>query len=236
MHALRQRVRSTTNPTGGTTVVNGQTECFDSAYSTFEQDKLYGTTFSYLHPVGESLLDLTYDFHGQSTFAYINNPQGVSVPFSTDRYSTLSFTGDLHFVRNRGSTSACTTRATPWSGVEADLAHQHQPDRPSSARSPTSTRTSRHVHPTNDVSYRASFGTSTTFPYVGQLSGLATYEQPAQSLGIYALGGSLTEKNANLIPEVSIALRPRRRQAVPQRLGAQLRPAKTRSSTTSSKS
>ncbi len=61
------------------------------------------------------------------------------------------------------------------------------------------------LRPTNDISYRAAFGTSTTFPYVGQLSGLATYEQPAQSLGIYALGGSLTEKNANLAPEVSIA-------------------------------
>ncbi|MDB5026568.1 MAG: hypothetical protein JWO66_257, partial [Candidatus Eremiobacteraeota bacterium] len=59
--------------------------------------------------------------------------------------------------------------------------------------------------PGYDVSYRAAWGTSTTFPYVGQLSGLASYQTPAQSLGPYALGGTLTEKNANLRPEVSIA-------------------------------
>lgn len=196
---------STTNPSGGTTVVNGQTECFDSAYSTFEQDKLYGTTFTYLHPIGDSLLDLTYDFHGQSTFAYINNPQGVSVPFSTDRYSTLSLTGDLHLVRNLGiDIGLYDTRYTvdgvkPISLTNATLV----------GFSRTITHFDPHValtlRPSSDISYRASFGTSTTFPYVGQLSGLATYEQPAQSLGTYALGGTLTEKNASLSPEVSIA-------------------------------
>ncbi len=196
---------STTNPTGGTTVVNGQTECFDSAYSTFEQDKLYGTTFTYLHPVGDSLLDLTYDFHGQSTFAYINNPQGVSVPFSTNRYSTLSLTGDLHLIRNLGidlglyDTRYTVVGVKPASLTDATLIGFER----------TITHFDPHLaftlRPTNDVAYRASFGTSTTFPYVGQLSGLATYEQPAQSLGVYALGGSLTEKNASLSPEVSIA-------------------------------
>jgi outer membrane receptor protein involved in Fe transport len=195
---------STTNPKGGTTVVNGQTECYDSAYSTFEQDKLYGTTFSYLHPIGESLLDLTYDFHGQSTFAYINNPQGISVPFSTDRYSTISLTGDLHFIQNVAvDVGLYDTRYTvvgvePISTTDTNLTGFQR----------TITRFDPHValtfRPTSDVSYRAAFGTSTTFPYVGQLSGLATYEQPAQSLGIYALGGSLTEKNVNLEPEVSI--------------------------------
>ncbi|HEX3463834.1 MAG TPA: TonB-dependent receptor [Candidatus Elarobacter sp.] len=196
---------STTNASGGTTVVNGQTACFDSAYSTFELDKLYGTTFSYLHPIGDSLLDLTYDFHGQSTFAYVNNPQGVSVPLSTDRYATLSLTGDLHLIRNLGiDVGLYDTRYTvvgvkPVSLTDATLVGFTR----------TISRFDPHLaltlRPSNDVSYRASWGTSTTFPYVGQLSGLATYEQPAQSLGVYALGGSLTEKNANLKPEVAIA-------------------------------
>jgi hypothetical protein len=196
---------STTNPAGGSTVVNGQLACYDSAYSTFEQDKLYGSTFSWLHPIGESLLDLTYDFHGQSTFAYINNPMGVSVPFSTDRYSTLSLTGDLHFIRNLGiNVGLYDTRYTvigvePTSLTDATLTGFER----------TITRFDPHFamtfRPQSDVSYRASYGTSTTFPFVGQLSGLATYEQPAQSLGIYAAGGTLTEKNAALLPEVSIA-------------------------------
>ena len=196
---------STTNPSGGTTVVNGQTACYDSAYSTFELDKLYGTTVSWLHPIGASLLDLTYDFHGQSTFAYINNPQGVSVPFSTDRYSTLSLTGDLHLVRNLGiDVGLYDTRYTVVGVKPASLT-----DATLVGFSRTISRFDPHLaltlRPSSDVSYRASWGTSTTFPYVGQLSGLATYEQPAQSLGVYALGGSLTEKNANLKPEVAIA-------------------------------
>jgi hypothetical protein len=196
---------STSSPSGTTTVVNGQTQCYDSSYSTFEQDKLYGTTFSYLHPIGDSLIDLTYDFHGQSTFAYVNNPQGISVPFSTNRYSTLSLTGDLHLMRNVGINAGLyDTRYTvigvkPTSLTDATLIGFER----------TITRFDPHFavtfRPQNDLSYRASFGTSTTFPYVGQLSGLATYEQPAQSLGPYALGGSLTEKNADLKPEVSIA-------------------------------
>jgi hypothetical protein len=196
---------STSSPSGTTTVVNGQTQCYDSSYSTFEQDKLYGTTFSYLHPIGDSLIDLTYDFHGQSTFAYVNNPQGVSVPFSTNRYSTLSLTGDLHLMRNVGINAGLyDTRYTvigvkPTSLTDATLVGFER----------TITRFDPHFavtfRPQSDLSYRASFGTSTTFPYVGQLSGLATYEQPAQSLGPYALGGSLTEKNADLMPEVSIA-------------------------------
>jgi outer membrane receptor protein involved in Fe transport len=194
----------TTNPSGGTTVVNGQTACYDSAYSTFEIDKLYGTTFSWLHPIGDSLLDLTYDFHGQSTFAYINNPQGVSVPFSTDRYATLSLTGDLHLLRNtRIDVGLYDTRYTVNGVKPASLT-----DSTLVGFTRTISRFDPHLsltfRPQSDVSYRASWGTSTTFPYVGQLSGLATYEQPAQSLGVYALGGSLTEKNAGLLPEVAI--------------------------------
>jgi len=40
---------------------------------------------------------------------------------------------------------------------------------------------------------------------VGQVSGLATYEEPSCSLGApFAVGGTLTEKNPNLNPETSI--------------------------------
>jgi len=196
---------STTSPNGTPTVVNGQVECYDSPYSTFEQDKLYGSTFSYLHPFGDSLLNLTYDFHGQSTFAYINSPADVSVPFSADRYSTLSLTGNLNFVRNLGiDVGLYDTRFTeigvePISTTNANLTgFEH-----------TISRFDPHVaftlHPRSDVSYRASWGTSTTFPFLGQVSGLATYEQPAASLGPpFELGGTLTEKNPNLLPEVAI--------------------------------
>ncbi|MBV8644776.1 MAG: TonB-dependent receptor, partial [Candidatus Eremiobacteraeota bacterium] len=123
----------------------------------------------------------------------------------TNRYSTLSLTGDLHVIRNLGiDVGLYDTRYTvvgvkPASLTDATLIGFER----------TISRFDPHValtlRPVSDVSYRASYGTSTTFPFVGQLSGLATYEQPAQSLGTYALGGTLTEKNANLKPEVAIA-------------------------------
>jgi outer membrane receptor protein involved in Fe transport len=196
---------STTGPAGQTTVVNGQTQCYDTNYSTFEKDRLYGTTFSYLHPIGQSLLNLTYDFHGQSTFAYINSPALVSVPFSTNRYSTISLTGDLHLIPNLGiGVGLYDTRYTvvgvkPVSTTDTTLVGFQR----------SITRFDPHLaltfRPRGDLSYRASWGTSSTFPYVGQLSGLAAYAQPATTLGVYALGGTLTEKNPNLDPEQSIA-------------------------------
>ncbi|HTJ25820.1 MAG TPA: TonB-dependent receptor [Candidatus Limnocylindria bacterium] len=199
---------STVGPNGQPTVVNGQTQCYDSPYSTFEKDQLYGTTFSYLHPIGESLLNLTYDFHGESTYAYVGSPNPPSVPFSTDRYSTISLTGDLHFIKNVGvGVGLYDTRYTVVGVQRADP--NSLTDTSLTGLSRTITRFDPHLaltfRPHSDLSYRASWGTSTTFPYIGQVSGLATYEQPAQSLGPYALGGTLTEKNPSLEPEQSIA-------------------------------
>ena len=195
---------NTTNPAGQTVIKNGQLECFGSAYETFEQDKLYGTTFSLVHPFGNNVVNLTYDFHGQSTFAFINSPSSVSVPLSTDRYSTFSLTGNFGVIKNLGLNLGLYDTRWTVNGV-----------RPASLVDSTLVGFSRGVsrfdphvaltfRPTGDVSYRASAGSSATFPYVGQVSGNATYQQPATSLPPqFALGGTLTEKNADLEPEVA---------------------------------
>jgi hypothetical protein len=196
---------STTNAAGATVIKNGQIECFNSAYETFEQDKLYGTTFSFIHPFGNNSLDFTYDFHGQSTFAYINNPTPpVAVPFSTDRYSTFSLTGDFAVLKNLAVKAGLYDTRWTVNGVK-----------PASLTDATLVGFSRGVsrfdphfaltfRPTNDVSYRAAVGSSATFPFLGQVSGDATYQQPAGSLGPpYSLGGTLTQKNPDLEPEVS---------------------------------
>ncbi len=202
----------------GTSVVapNGQQECFGSAYQTYEQDKLYGTTISFLHPFGENVLGLNYDFHGQSTFAYINSPAGVSVPFSTDRYSTFSLTGSFGLVRNLNLGLGLYDTRWTVAGVQPLLSATGQPVTDAGGNAVLTglgrgvSRFDPHFaftfRPNGDVSYRAAFGSSATFPYVGQVSGLATYQQPAASLGPpYQLGGTLTEKNPNLAPEVSIS-------------------------------
>jgi hypothetical protein len=198
---------SVLSPSGSEVVNNaGQIECFVGPFSTFEQDKLYGSTFSLIRPIGDSLLNLTYDFHGQSTFAYIDVPSDVSVPYSTDRYSTFSLTGDLHFIPKVGiglglyDTLWTVNGVQPVSDTDATLVNF---TRSVSRFDPHIALTFR---PTATTSIRASWGTSATFPYLGQVSGLAAYQEPAQSLGPpYALGGTLTEKNSGLEPEVSLA-------------------------------
>jgi hypothetical protein len=192
------------NQLGKSVVIKGQQECFGGAYTTYEQDKLYGSTFSILHPIGTGVLNLTYDFHGQSTFAYINNPAGVSVPFSTDRYSTFSLTGTAQAAHNLNIDAGLydtlwnVIGVKPTSVTDATLIGF---DRSVSRFDP-------HValvyHPVSSVAYRAAWGTSATFPFVGQVSGLATYQTPANSLGPpFEYGGTLTEKNSDLSPEVS---------------------------------
>ncbi len=194
------------NQLGKSVVIGGQQECFGGAYTTFEQDKLYGTTFSVLHPVGNGDLNLTYDFHGQSTYAYINNPGNVSVPFSTDRYSTFSLTGNVQLVNNLNLNAGLYDTLWKVDGVKP----RSLTDATLVGFDRAVSRFDPHValvfHPLSSVSYRAAWGTSATFPFVGQVSGLATFQTPAQSLGPpFALGGTLTEKNAALEPEVSTA-------------------------------
>ena len=198
---------STISPSGTTTIApNGQIECYGGAYTTFEQDKLYGSTASLIHSFGENLVNLSYDFHGQSTFAYIISPSNVSVPFSTNRYSTFSLTGDLHLAPKIGmnvglyDTLWTVNGVKPFSNTDATLVNFTR----------SVSRFDPHVaftfRPAAATSIRAAWGTSTTFPYLGQVSGLAAFQNPAQSLGPpFAAGGTLTEKNADLAPEVSLA-------------------------------
>jgi len=207
---------SLSNASGYTETYNGQTACYGSPYATYEIDKLYGSTFSYLHPMGDSLLNLTYDFHGQSTFAYINAPADVSVPDTTVRYNTLSLTGDIEVIRNVGFNIGLYDTLWKVIGQQPELNAQGAPVTDANGNQVlegyvrTISRFDPHFavtfHPSGDVSYRAAVGSSATFPYAGQVSGFATYQQPAISLGPpFETGGTLTEKNPSLDPEVDIA-------------------------------
>jgi hypothetical protein len=192
--------------------VKGQEECFQYPYTTFEQDKLYGSTFSIIHPMGDSLLNFTYDFHGQSTFAYVNAPANVTVPTSTDRYSTFSLTGNLHVAPKLTVNAGLYDTIWSVSGVQP-LTVDGAPVLVDG--NTVLTGLGRHVsrfdphvallfRPSTDTSIRAAWGTSATFPFVGQVSGNASYAPYATSEPLYT-AGSLTAKNPALNPEVSLA-------------------------------
>ena len=199
------------NPSGIYTAVNNQFQCYGNPYTTYEIDKLYGMTTSFIQPLGSNgdFLNLTYDFHGQSTFAYVDQPAFVSVPFSTDRYSTFSLTGSFSLTPQL--TTNIGLYDTLWTVNGVQLAN------PANTQSTAVTGLNRaiaHFDPhlafvfraDPATSFRAAVGTSTTFPFVGQVSGLAAYQGPAQSLGApFADGGTLTEKNPALNPETAIA-------------------------------
>ena len=192
-------------PTGATQNVAGQWNCFQYPYTFYEQDKLYGSTFSYLHPFGENSVQFTYDFHGQSTFAYANAVGNVTVPFTGTHFSTFSLTGDLHPARNLAFDVGLYDTMWSLNGSQGVV------DIATGAESLVNlqrdeARFDPHLallfRPTSDDSYRFAWGTSHTVPFAGDVSGYPAYQPFAQSAPSYTLG-IYTEKNPQLQPEFS---------------------------------
>jgi outer membrane receptor protein involved in Fe transport len=185
--------------------VSGQELCYQYPYSTYEQDKLYGSTISYVHPFGDSFLDFTYDFHGSSTFAYINSPINYSVPLSSTRYSTFSLTGSLalvsHLKMNFGlyNTQWTASGQQPLFDPTGTIVTGY------GALGRSVSRFDPHFafvfNPSGDTTYRLAAGSSETFPFIGDLSGAAINQPPAFQF----TAGSVTEKNPNLLPEYAMA-------------------------------
>jgi hypothetical protein len=192
------------SPSNTIVSVNGQEECFQYPYSTYEQDKLYGNTLSFIHPFGDSFLDLTYDFHGSSTFAYANTPANFLVPEgSATRFSTFSLTGGLNLIRNVTTNFGLYDTAWTVLGSQPIISNGNITGYGGLDR--TVSRFDPHIafvfRPVANTSYRASFGTSETFPFVGDVSGPAGIQPPA----FQYTAGLVSEKNPNLLPEYSLA-------------------------------
>jgi hypothetical protein len=195
------------------TVVDGQEECYQTQFSEFEQDKLYGNTLTYLHPAGDNLFTFTYDFHGDNSYGYYNAdiPSDVTVPDTLEHYTTLSLVGDIRATRtltlkagvyDSAWSVAGSQNITPYATPAPNgLVPQIGLHRSVSRLDPHVALT---LQPSSRVSYRAAFGTSETFPFSGQLSGAPFYTPPSATSSTIAPYGFVTFKAPYLNPETAI--------------------------------
>jgi hypothetical protein len=183
---------------------NGYTQCNQTVYTTSEYDKLQGTTFSYLHPVGEDLFTLTYDYHSAYDVTYILPTTGYIVPPTTERFDTISLTGDVNVARNL--TGKFGLYDTVWKLYGQTPAGTGPNPTALVGLTRSLSRFDPHValvyRPKSDLALRAAFGTSETFPYQGLVSGTATIVKSGASLQNL---NYLLAKNAYLDPEVQTA-------------------------------
>ncbi len=200
------------SPSGTATTVNGRQLCYQYPYSTFELDTLYGTTFSLSHPIGDGFLDLTYDYHGQSTFAYANAPANIQVPYSGTRFSTISLTGDIRSIKNISIPFGIYNTSWTVNGQIINTNPNNNFCAGATAGDGTicglqryETHVDPHVavvwRPNANDAVRIAYGTSTTYPFIGDLSGAPAFQPPASGYS----SGLLTYKTPTLLPEHSLA-------------------------------
>ncbi len=180
--------------------------CPQSAFNLLESDKLHGTTVSFIHPFGENLLNFTYDYHSDDTFAYYGSPSAVNTPDTLEKYNIFSLTGDFALARHlslrgglyetnwnlNGIQEIPTTVGSKIVLVPAPLTRSVSRFDPHIALT---------LSPKAGLSYRASFGTSAVYPYASEVSGSAFFTQP----NVVAPNGSITQKNPFLNPETATA-------------------------------
>ena len=196
---------------GGTILADGTGECNQSQFSELEQDKLYGNTLTWLHPVGDNLFTFTYDFHGDNSYGYYNAniPQDVTVPNTLMHYTTLSLVGDIRASRTVGVKAGVYDSL--WSVSGQQNVTPYATPNPTTYLVPqiplqrSTSRLDPHValtyQPTNNLSYRVAVGTSETFPFSGYISGAPFYTPPSATSGTVAPNGFVTFKAPYLNPE-----------------------------------
>lgn len=187
-------IKSSSNPNYWT--------CQDTPYTTVETDKLRGATLSFIHPMGLNQLTFNYDYHSDETYAIAGNPTQAgglppAVPDTMTKYNSLSLTGD--FALSEQLTLKAGAYQNWWylNGWAPAVTSANKGTIVPFTRSVGSF--DPHIaftyQPRGGESLRLAFGTSTTFPYAGIVSGTA-YTTPGAT-GTVALNG----KNPMLAPE-----------------------------------
>ena len=182
----------------------GGVAVMQSPFSLLESDKLRGTTVSFVHPFGNNVVTANYDYHSDETFAYYGSPSSVNTPDTISRFNTLSLSGD--FAATRTLTIRAALYDTNWQ-------LQGQQSGPIVAGKPTLVPSSRSLsrfdphlafvlQPRGDLSYRLAVGTSATYPFASQVSGIP-YITPGSATAPY---GTLNNKNPLLDPETATSI------------------------------
>ena len=122
---------------------------------------------------------------------------------SATRFSTFSLTGDLHPTDKLTFDFGLYDTLWTVSGEQPVVSNGVTSEGPLQR---SVARFDPHFafvyRPRNETSIRAAYGTSETFPFIGDLAGPAAYAAPEPPS---FLAGVVTEKNANLQPEQSVA-------------------------------
>lgn len=187
--------------TAGGIVSGGYAECVQTSFSVFERDKLYGNTLTASAPLGDSSLALTWDFHGDNTFAYYNSPTQIATPDTTERYNTISLTADVAAARNLRIDAGLYD--TTWHLAGSQPQPNATPPAPLVSLERNVSTFDPHVgivyQPRSGASYRVAWGTSETFPFAGQVSGEPLLTPSSATFP----NGLVSEKNPFLAPESS---------------------------------
>jgi hypothetical protein len=196
-----------------TVLPGGYEQCYQTQFSELSQDKLYGNTLTWLHPVGDDLFTFTYDFHGDHSYGYYNAniPADVTVPGTLMHYTTLSLVGNIRVSRTVGVKAGLYQSI--WSVSGQQNVTPFATPNPTTGLVPqiplqrSTSRFDPHValtyQPTSSVAYRAAFGTSETFPFSGYISGAPFYTPPSATSGTVAPNGFVTFKAPYLNPETA---------------------------------
>ncbi len=182
----------------------GGVAVMQSPFSLLESDKLRGTTFSFVHPFGNNVVTANYDYHSDETFAYYGSPSAVNTPDTISRFNTISLAGD--FAATRDFTIRAALYETNWQlqGQQSGPIVSGKPTLIPSSRSVS--RFDPHIafvlQPRGDLSYRLAVGTSATYPFASQVSGIP-FITPGSATAPY---GTLNNKNPLLNPETATSI------------------------------
>ncbi len=197
-------------------------------YDEIEVNRLHGTTFTYLHPLGAGLLNVTYDYHSDFTYQNFGNPLPAANTAGTVSGNAYQIAVAPTTAKNNDVQVSATL--APASSLRVALGYyltnwnlEYQIEDPAvAARHPgidilnlpialvPRSRGLWHGDPhagvnwraSRNLSLRASAGSGITVPYAAQVSGLPSVTNPSGTTNGLAV---LQDVNPNLNPETTVA-------------------------------